>query len=137
MRESTTGTALIRAGVPQGWVVADKTGAGSYGTRNDIAVVRPPGRDPVVMAVLTSRDGQRDEREHVGHGDHAQHEADGGRSTPSTGGRPGRGRSGRRGGFLRGGRSWSRVWSVFPATTTVNVFKLTSNNICSRLLLSL
>lgn len=62
MRESTTGTALIRAGVPDGWVVADKTGAGSYGTRNDIAVVRPPGRAPIVLAVLTSRDGQRDER---------------------------------------------------------------------------
>lgn len=62
MRESTTGTALVRAGVPEGWVVADKTGSGSYGTRNDIAVVRPPGRDPVVLAVLTSRDGQRDER---------------------------------------------------------------------------
>lgn len=62
MRASSTGTDLIRAGVPAGWVVADKTGAGSYGTRNDIAVVRPPGRDPVVMAVLTSRDGQRDER---------------------------------------------------------------------------
>lgn len=62
MRDSTTGPDLIRAGVPAGWVVADKTGAGSYGTRNDIAVVRPPGREPIVLAVLTSRDGQRDER---------------------------------------------------------------------------
>lgn len=62
MRASTTGAALVRAGVPQGWVVADKSGAGSYGTRNDIALLRPPGRDPVVLAVLTSRAGEDDER---------------------------------------------------------------------------
>lgn len=62
MRTSTTGTALIRAGVPPDWVVAGKSGSGAYGTRNDIAVVRPPGRDPLVLAVLTSRDEQRDER---------------------------------------------------------------------------
>jgi beta-lactamase class A len=62
MLASTTGTGLIRAGVPADWVVAGKSGAGSYGTRNDIAVVRPPGRDPLVVAVLTSRDGEDDQR---------------------------------------------------------------------------
>jgi beta-lactamase class A len=62
MLASTTGTALIRAGVPADWVVAGKSGAGSYGTRNDIAVVRPPGREPLVLAVTTSRDGEDDER---------------------------------------------------------------------------
>ncbi len=56
MTGSTTGTALVRAGVPEGWVVADKSGQGSHGTRNDIAVVWPPGGEPVVLAVLTSRD---------------------------------------------------------------------------------
>ncbi|BCJ69046.1 class A beta-lactamase [Polymorphospora rubra] len=53
---NTTGDELVRAGVPDGWTVGDKTGAGGYGTRNDIAVVRPPGRAPVVLAVLSSRD---------------------------------------------------------------------------------
>ena len=53
---NTTGDALIRAGVPDDWTVGDKTGTGGYGTRNDIAVAWPPDRDPVVIAVLSSRD---------------------------------------------------------------------------------
>ncbi|MFD6679646.1 class A beta-lactamase [Micromonospora parva] len=56
LRGNTTGGALIRAGVPDGWVVGDKTGAGGYGTRNDIAVIWPPNRAPIVLAVLSSRD---------------------------------------------------------------------------------
>lgn len=58
MRRNTTGDALIRAGVPAGWEVADKTGSASYGTRNDIAVVWPPDGEPIVVAIMTSRDGQ-------------------------------------------------------------------------------
>lgn len=56
LRGNTTGGALIRAGVPDGWVVGDKTGAAGYGTRNDIAVIWPPDRAPIVLAVLSSRD---------------------------------------------------------------------------------
>ncbi|WP_327332647.1 class A beta-lactamase [Streptomyces anulatus] len=53
---NTTGGELIRAGVPKGWAVGDKTGAGStYGTRNDIAVVWPPDAAPLVLAVLSNR----------------------------------------------------------------------------------
>ncbi|MFK0148494.1 class A beta-lactamase [Streptomyces griseus] len=53
---NTTGGELIRAGVPKGWTVGDKTGAGStYGTRNDIAVVWPPDAAPLVLAVLSNR----------------------------------------------------------------------------------
>ncbi|MET7371091.1 class A beta-lactamase [Micromonospora arida] len=55
LRGNTTGGALIRAGVPDGWVVGDKTGSGGYGTRNDIAVIWPPNRAPIVLAVLSSR----------------------------------------------------------------------------------
>lgn len=56
LRNNTTGGELIRAGVPKGWTVGDKTGAGStYGTRNDIAVVWPPGAEPLVLAVLSNR----------------------------------------------------------------------------------
>jgi beta-lactamase class A len=55
---NTTGADLIRAGVPDGWVVGDKTGNGGYGTRNDIAVAWPPDGDPIVIAVLSSRDEQ-------------------------------------------------------------------------------
>lgn len=56
IRRNTTGDALIRAGVPGGWDVGDKTGAGRYGTRNDIAVLWPPGRQPLVLAVLSRRE---------------------------------------------------------------------------------
>ncbi|MFG2113918.1 class A beta-lactamase [Streptomyces sp. NPDC048718] len=56
LRAGTTGTGLIRAGMPKGWVVGDRSGAGlTYGTRNDIAVVWPPGGAPVVMAILSHR----------------------------------------------------------------------------------
>ncbi len=56
LKRNTTGDKLIRAGVPEGSPVGDKTGAGGYGTRNDIAVIWPPGSAPVVLAVLSSRD---------------------------------------------------------------------------------
>ncbi|MGX9134176.1 class A beta-lactamase [Rummeliibacillus sp. JY-2-4R] len=58
MSGNATGDALIRAGAPTGWEVDDKSGAGSYGTRNDIAIVWPPNRAPIVIAVLSSRDTQ-------------------------------------------------------------------------------
>ena len=57
MRSSTTGGALVRAGVPDGWDVADKSGTAAYGTRNDLAVVTPPGRAPIVLAVLSTHPG--------------------------------------------------------------------------------
>lgn len=53
---NVTGDALIRAGAHKGWVVGDKSGAGSYGTRNDIAVVWPPNREPIVMAIMSRHD---------------------------------------------------------------------------------
>lgn len=56
LKSNTTGATLIRAGVPAGWEVGDKSGTGGYGTRNDIAVVWPPGGDPIVLAVLSCRD---------------------------------------------------------------------------------
>lgn len=56
MKRNTTGDTLIRAGVPKDWEVADKTGSGSYGTRNNIAIIWPPKGDPIVLAVLSNRD---------------------------------------------------------------------------------
>lgn len=54
---NTTGDDLIRAGVPEGWEVGDKTGAGSnYGVRNDIAIAWPSNGEPVVLAIMSSRD---------------------------------------------------------------------------------
>ncbi|WP_369069622.1 class A beta-lactamase [Kineococcus terrestris] len=57
LRGNETGDEMVRAGVPDGWVVGDKTGrSGDYGNLNDVAVVHPPGdRAPWVLAVLTDR----------------------------------------------------------------------------------
>nr|WP_239168584.1 class A beta-lactamase [Actinoplanes deccanensis] len=52
---NTTGDTSIRAGVPAGWQVGDKTGSGGYGTRNDIAVVRPPTGGPLIIAIQSDR----------------------------------------------------------------------------------
>ncbi|WP_301128177.1 class A beta-lactamase [Streptomyces cacaoi] len=53
LRNNTTGDGLIRAGVPEGWVVGDKTGTGSYyGARNDMAVVWRPDAAPLVLNVM-------------------------------------------------------------------------------------
>lgn len=46
-----TGDTRLRAGLPGGWRIGDKTGGGGYGTNNDVAVIWPPGRAPVVLSV--------------------------------------------------------------------------------------
>jgi beta-lactamase class A len=46
-----TGDAKLRAGVPATWRVGDKTGSGGHGTTNDVAVMWPPGRAPVMVCV--------------------------------------------------------------------------------------
>ncbi|MFF1276110.1 class A beta-lactamase [Streptomyces marokkonensis] len=55
---STTGGRRIRAGVPRGWTVGDKTGTGSWGRANDVAVLWPGRGAPLVMAVMTDRPGR-------------------------------------------------------------------------------
>ncbi|MGU7779115.1 PEN family class A beta-lactamase, Bcc-type [Burkholderia sp. PU8-34] len=51
LRGNTTGDKRIRAGVPAGWQVGDKTGTGDYGTTNDAGVLWPPARGPIVLTV--------------------------------------------------------------------------------------
>ena len=46
-----TGDKRLRAGLPADWRVGDKTGTGGNGSANDIAVVWPPGRAPILVAV--------------------------------------------------------------------------------------
>lgn len=56
LQTNTTGDELIKAGMPSGWVVGDKSGGGGvYGVRNDIAVVWPPDSAPLVLAVMSHR----------------------------------------------------------------------------------
>jgi beta-lactamase class A len=54
MEATRTGSDRIRAGLPAGWRAADKTGTGERGSTNDVAVLWPPQRPPlVVVAYLT------------------------------------------------------------------------------------
>ncbi len=58
-----TGTGRLRAGVPEGWDVADKTGSGDRGTNNDVGVLFPPGRAPIVVTVyLTASEAPEAQR---------------------------------------------------------------------------
>ena len=51
LRHNEVGGPLLRAGVPESWNVADRTGAAGYGTRGVVAVMWPPERAPLVAAV--------------------------------------------------------------------------------------
>ncbi|MGW4346823.1 class A beta-lactamase [Streptomyces sp. NPDC004690] len=51
---NTTGDRAVRAGCPRGWRIGDKTGSGSHGESNDVAVIRPPHRAPLVLTVFTA-----------------------------------------------------------------------------------
>jgi beta-lactamase class A len=51
---SRTGARRLRAGLPRGWQVGDKTGTGENGAVNDVAIVWPPKRAPILVAVYTS-----------------------------------------------------------------------------------
>lgn len=72
MLGNTTGATRIRAGVPAGWPVADKTGSGDYGTVNDIAVIWPPGKAPIVLAVYTTQPNKDDKTRPEIHGEVAK-----------------------------------------------------------------
>lgn len=47
--------ALLRAGLPGGWVPADKTGTGECGTANDIGVAWTTRKTPVLLTVLSTK----------------------------------------------------------------------------------
>ncbi|PHV26341.1 class A beta-lactamase [Janthinobacterium sp. BJB426] len=59
MRGNTTGDKRIRAGVPAGWQVADKTGSGAYGSVNDIGIAYPASGAPLVIAVYYTREQKK------------------------------------------------------------------------------
>jgi beta-lactamase class A len=49
-----TGRKRLRAGLPPDWSAGDKTGSGDNGTVNDVAILRPPGRAPILVAVYVT-----------------------------------------------------------------------------------
>ncbi|BCI52779.1 beta-lactamase [Mycolicibacterium litorale] len=46
-------TSSMRAGLPQGWTTADKTGSGDYGTTNDVGIAYGPQGQRLLLAVMT------------------------------------------------------------------------------------
>jgi beta-lactamase class A len=53
LQRNETGGEMIRAGVPKNWIIGDKTGRGSNGATNDIAIMRPPGRAPILLTIYS------------------------------------------------------------------------------------
>ena len=53
LTENKTGGDLLRTGLPKDWRVGDKTGRGGNGAINDIAIIRPPGKAPILLAVYS------------------------------------------------------------------------------------
>jgi beta-lactamase class A len=60
---NTTGAKRIRAGLPAAWRIGDKTGTGENGASSDIAIVRPPGRAPILIAIYLA--GSSSDTEHL------------------------------------------------------------------------
>ncbi|MGO3841375.1 MAG: class A beta-lactamase [Alcaligenes pakistanensis] len=54
LRNNKVGGPLLRAGVPEDWTMADRTGAGGFGTRGVVAVIWPPKRAPLIAAVYVT-----------------------------------------------------------------------------------
>ena len=50
---NTTGDARLKAGLPKGWRIGDKTGT-CNGSASDVAIVWPPDHAPIIIAVYLS-----------------------------------------------------------------------------------
>jgi beta-lactamase class A len=55
LRGNKVGDHRLRAGVGRDWTVGDKTGTGANGTANDIGVLWPPNRAPILVTVYLTQ----------------------------------------------------------------------------------
>ncbi|MGU3537534.1 class A beta-lactamase [Methylobacterium sp. A54F] len=53
--DNRTGDARLRARLPPGWRVGDKTGSGAFGTTNDVGLIRPPDGAPILAAIYLTQ----------------------------------------------------------------------------------
>jgi beta-lactamase class A len=53
LQHNETGGLMIRAGVPKTWTIGDKTGRCANGATNDVAIIRPSGRAPILIAIYS------------------------------------------------------------------------------------
>lgn len=67
-----TGNKRLRAGLPKGWKVGDKTGNNGKDTTNDIGIVWPPGRKPILIAAFHDRGSSDDDARSAVHADIAR-----------------------------------------------------------------
>jgi beta-lactamase class A len=61
LRENTTGANRLKAGLPPGWQIGDKTGTGpdQFGLVNDIGIIFPPDRKPILAVVYTEHGNEK------------------------------------------------------------------------------
>jgi len=55
MRDDRVADALLRSVLPAGWTIADKTGAGEYGSRSIVSVVWPKNGRPLIIAIYITQ----------------------------------------------------------------------------------
>ena len=67
-----TGDKRLRAGLPKGWKVGDKTGNNGKDTTNDIAIAWPRGRKPILIACVHDRGSSDDDARSAVHAQVAQ-----------------------------------------------------------------
>jgi beta-lactamase class A len=68
-----TGTTRLRAGIPAGWRVGDKTGTGDNGTANDIGVLWPGrARRPILVTSYLTGANATQELQYAAHADVAR-----------------------------------------------------------------
>lgn len=60
--DNRTGDKRLRAGLPRGWTVGDKTGNNGESITNDIAIAWPPGRKPLLIAAFHDRGSADDDK---------------------------------------------------------------------------
>lgn len=53
MRGNVTSSRSMRAGLPQGWTTADKTGTGDYASTNDVGIAYGPAGQRVLLSIMT------------------------------------------------------------------------------------
>ncbi|AJC49272.1 class A beta-lactamase [Allofrancisella guangzhouensis] len=52
LQENDTGKNRIAFSIPKEWKVGDKTGTCEYGTTNDVAIIWPKNKKPIIISVL-------------------------------------------------------------------------------------
>jgi beta-lactamase class A len=55
MEANLTGLDRLRASLPKSWRAADKTGSNGEHTTNDVAVLWPPGKPPIIIAAYITQ----------------------------------------------------------------------------------